>query len=44
VRRAERIVVIDRGTICEIGTHEDLVSRGGIYQRLYDLQFVDVEP
>lgn len=44
VRRAERIVVIDRGAICEVGTHEDLVSRGGIYQRLHDLQFVDVEP
>lgn len=44
VRRAERIVVIDRGCICEIGTHEDLVSRGGIYQRLHDLQFVDAEP
>ncbi|HTS69115.1 MAG TPA: ABC transporter transmembrane domain-containing protein [Terriglobia bacterium] len=43
VRRAERIVVIDRGTICEIGTHDDLVGRGGIYQRLHDLQFVDVE-
>lgn len=41
VRRAERIVVIDRGTISEIGTHEDLVNRGGIYQRLHDLQFVD---
>ncbi len=44
VRRAERIVVIDRGTISEIGTHDDLVSRGGIYQRLHDLQFVDAEP
>jgi len=44
VRRAERIVVIDRGSICEIGTHEDLVSRGGMYQRLHDLQFVDAEP
>ena len=44
VRRAERIVVIDRGAICEIGSHEDLVCRGGIYQRLHDLQFVDVEP
>jgi subfamily B ATP-binding cassette protein MsbA len=43
VRRAERIVVIDRGAICEIGTHEDLVGRGGIYQRLHDLQFVDAE-
>ena len=44
VRRAERIVVIDRGAICEIGTHEDLVRQGGIYQRLHDLQFVDAEP
>jgi len=44
VRRAERIVVIDRGAICEIGSHGDLVNRGGIYQRLHDLQFVDAEP
>ncbi len=44
VRRADRIVVLDRGIICEIGTHEDLVTRGGIYQRLHDLQFVDAEP
>jgi ABC-type multidrug transport system fused ATPase/permease subunit len=44
VRRADRIVVIDKGAICEVGTHEDLVSRGGIYNRLHNLQFVDVEP
>jgi subfamily B ATP-binding cassette protein MsbA len=43
VRRADRIVVLDRGTISEIGTHADLVSRGGIYQRLHELQFVDME-
>jgi subfamily B ATP-binding cassette protein MsbA len=44
VRRADRIVVLDRGSISEMGTHEDLVNRGGIYQRLHDLQFVDAEP
>jgi len=44
VRRADRIVVLDRGTISEIGTHEDLVTRGGIYQRLHEMQFVDAEP
>jgi ATP-binding cassette, subfamily B, bacterial MsbA len=43
VRRSDRIVVLDRGTISEIGTHEDLVTRGGIYQRLHELQFVDAE-
>jgi len=44
VRRAGRIVVVDQGAISEVGTHDDLISRGGIYQRLHDLQFVDVEP
>ena len=44
VRRADRIVVLDRGAICEVGTHQDLVSGGGIYQRLHELQFVDAEP
>jgi subfamily B ATP-binding cassette protein MsbA len=44
VRRADRIVVLDRGSIAETGRHEDLVTRGGIYQRLHELQFVDAEP
>jgi ATP-binding cassette, subfamily B, bacterial MsbA len=44
VRRADRIMVIENGTIADIGSHEDLMSRLGTYRRLYDLQFVDLEP
>ncbi|HEY6345505.1 MAG TPA: ABC transporter ATP-binding protein [Bryobacteraceae bacterium] len=40
VRRADKIVVLDGGRIAETGTHDQLVGRGGIYQRLYDLQFL----
>jgi subfamily B ATP-binding cassette protein MsbA len=44
VRRANRIVVLENGAITDIGTHEDLLGRLGTYRRLYDLQFVDLEP
>ena len=42
VRRADRIVVLENGTIADIGKHEDLINRLGTYKRLHDLQFVDV--
>ena len=42
VRRATRILVLERGRIVEMGTHEDLSINGGTYQRLYDLQFADL--
>jgi len=41
VRRADRILVLDDGRISEEGSHEDLITHGGIYQRLHELQFVD---
>ncbi len=45
VRHADKIVVLDRGRIRELGTHQDLIHRGGIYQRLHELQFADaIEP
>jgi subfamily B ATP-binding cassette protein MsbA len=44
VRRADKIVVLDRGRIVEIGSHEELVSGGGIYQRLHELQFLEADP
>ena len=44
VRRADRIVVLENGTITDMGAHEDLMKKFGTYRRLYDLQFVDLEP
>ena len=40
VENADRIVVLDRGRIAETGTHRELLERGGIYDKLYRIQFV----
>jgi ATP-binding cassette, subfamily B, bacterial MsbA len=41
VRRADRIVVLDNGTISDIGAHEELMQKLGTYRRLYELQFAE---
>jgi subfamily B ATP-binding cassette protein MsbA len=43
VRRADRIVVMERGQIIETGTHTELLARDGHYRHLYELQFADEE-
>jgi len=39
VRRADVIFVVDGGRVVEKGSHEQLLARGGLYSRLYTLQF-----
>jgi len=43
VRSADRIFVIDKGRIAEIGNHAQLLRKKGIYKKLYDLQFLEEE-
>jgi ATP-binding cassette subfamily B protein len=43
VRNADRIAVLDRGRIVELGTHEELLSRDGYYTELYSKQLLEEE-
>jgi len=43
VKTADKIVVLDQGRIAEMGTHQDLLGRGGIYSRIYQAQFSQQE-
>jgi ABC-type multidrug transport system fused ATPase/permease subunit len=38
IRRADQILVIDQGRLVDKGTHAELVSRGGLYKQLHDMQ------
>jgi subfamily B ATP-binding cassette protein MsbA len=43
IRRADKIIVLEDGSIAEVGTHQELLARGGTYARLYELQFADTD-
>jgi len=43
IRNADRILVLDRGTVVETGTHEELMARDGLYKKLYRSQIIAPE-
>ena len=43
IRRADKIVVMEKGKIIQTGTHAELLEKGGIYKKLYELQFAEDE-
>jgi ATP-binding cassette subfamily B protein len=42
IQKADKIVVLDKGKIVEVGDHQELLSQKGYYRRLYDLQFSEM--
>lgn len=41
IKEADKIIVMDKGHVVEIGRHEELLAKRGYYNRLYDMQFKD---
>jgi ABC-type multidrug transport system fused ATPase/permease subunit len=41
IRKADKIVVMEKGEITEAGTHQQLLDEKGVYKRLYELQFLE---
>ena len=43
IKHANRILVMDNGKIVESGTHQSLLASSGLYQKYYNMQFIDLE-
>ena len=39
IRKANKIIVLDKGELKEMGTHEELLALGGFYAKLHEMQF-----
>ena len=44
IRRADAIVVLEKGRVVEIGRHDALLARGGVYANLYAMQLLEPRP
>jgi ATP-binding cassette subfamily B protein len=44
IKNADRIMVLDNGEIVEFGTHNELMTKGKIYRRIYQTQFLEKAP
>jgi ATP-binding cassette subfamily B protein len=43
IQKADKIVVLEKGKIVEIGTHASLLKQDGYYRKLYEMQFVEIK-
>lgn len=43
IRKADKIVVMEKGRVIQSGTHHELLEKGGTYKKLYELQFAEDE-
>jgi subfamily B ATP-binding cassette protein MsbA len=41
IQKADQIAVLDQGQVVEVGSHQELLKKGGYYSRLYSMQFVE---
>ncbi len=44
IKNADKIIVLERGNVVEIGNHQQLIEKNGVYKKLYDIQFAVKPP